>query len=138
MKSLSVLIVDDSEAARNLLRSVLTGLGLNKRIVIQEAASGSEALHLCNIDFYNIIFLDIQMPDMNGFDVLQRILPEIPDQFVAIVSANATITNVQKTINLGGKGFIVKPYTTKKVKGVVEKYLQLSNDNPPETGKKIT
>lgn len=125
MKSLSVLIVDDNVAARKLLRSVL--MGLNKRIVAHEAASGSEALHLCNTGLYNIIFLDIEMPDMNGFEVLQSILPEIPDQFIAIVSANATVANVQKTIELGGKGFIVKPYSTEKVKGVVDKYLKSIN-----------
>lgn len=123
MKALSVLIIDDSVAARKLLRSVL--VSIDKRVVVYEAASGSEAIHLNKINIYNIIFLDIEMPKMNGFEVLKEILSEIPDQFVVIVSANATIVNVKKTIEMGGKGFIAKPYTSEKVKGAVDKYLQI-------------
>jgi len=123
MKTLSILIVDDNSAARKLLRSVLTSL--NIRLVIYEAASGKEAILLNKTDFYNIIFLDIEMPEMQGFEVLKAILAEIPNQFVVIVSANATVVNVKKTIELGGQGFIAKPYTAEKVKGVINKFLQI-------------
>ena len=123
MQSLSVLIVDDNLAARKLLRSVL--MGLNLRIMSHEAVDGITALKQIESSFYHLIFLDIEMPKMNGFEVLEKVLLEIPEQFVVIVSANATIVNVQKTIKLGGKGFIVKPYTSEKVKAVVDKYLKL-------------
>ena len=121
MKSISVLIVDDNIAARKLLRSVL--VGLERRIITFEASNGYEATRQIKLGIYDIIFLDIEMPDMNGFEVLKEILLELPEQFIVIVSANATVSNVKTTVELGGKGFIAKPYTTAKVKGVVDKYL---------------
>lgn len=122
MNSISALIVDDNMAARKLLRSVLMGLG--RRIITFEAGSGHDAIRQINLGLYDIIFLDVEMPDMNGFEVMKEILVEIPDQFVVIVSANATIDNVKTTVALGGKGFIAKPYTIAKVKGIIDKYTQ--------------
>ena len=120
MKLLSVLIVDDCASARELLKSVIRGLGY--KTVIQEASNGLEAIQCMQFNLFNIIFLDIEMPGMDGFEVLEKILAEIPNQFVVIVSANATLANVKKTIASGGKGFIVKPYTIEKLKGVVDKF----------------
>jgi CheY-like chemotaxis protein len=122
VKPLSILVVDDNITARKLLKSVLNGS--DKRTVIYEASNGVEALKHIKNGLYNIVFLDIEMPGMNGFKVLKEILTEIPDQFVVIVSANATVINVKKTIELGGKGFVAKPYTIKKIKLALNKYLQ--------------
>lgn len=125
MKPLSILIVDDNIAARKLLRSVLAGLG--QRTMINEATSGEEAIRQIKISIYHIVFLDIEMPDMNGLEVLKEILLEVPDQFVVMVSANATIDNVKKAVELGGKGFIVKPYAGEKVKAALDRYLQIKD-----------
>ncbi len=122
MKHISVLIVDDNFAARKLLRSVLMSLG--RRILIHEVEDGPTAIKQNQIGYYDIIFLDIEMPRMNGLEVLEKILADNPEQFVSIVSANANVENVKKTVELGGKGFIVKPYTTEKVNAVVDKYFQ--------------
>ncbi len=125
MKSLSVLIVDDNLAARKLLKSVLSSLGL--RIKTHDASSGIEAIEQSKIVVFDIIFLDIEMPGINGLETLEKILEERPEQFVVIVSANATIENVKKAIELGGKGFIVKPYKSNKVKSAIDKYMQSQN-----------
>ncbi|MCX7087281.1 MAG: response regulator [Methylococcales bacterium] len=121
MKPLSILIVDDNIAARKLLRSVLAGI--DQRTMISEATSGAEAIRHIKISLCNIVFLDIEMPDKNGLEVLKEILVEVPDQFVVMVSANATIVNVKKSVELGGKGFIVKPYAGEKVKAALARYL---------------
>lgn len=121
MTTLSILIVDDNLAARSLLKSVLSGLGL--RIKSYDASSGTEAIELSKMMVYDIIFLDIEMPGMNGLETLEKILQQRQDQFVVIVSANATIENVKKAIALGGQGFIVKPYKSTKVNAAIEKYL---------------
>ncbi len=123
MKAISVLIVDDNIAARKLLRSVL--VSLNRHFVVYEAEQGAEAMRLNKTNIYDIIFLDIEMPGMNGFEVLCAVLKEIPDQFIVMVSANATIVNVKKTIELGGQGFIAKPFNTTKVGGAIDKYMKM-------------
>ncbi len=120
---LSVLIVDDNTAARKLLRSVLAGL--NQRTTVSEAASGAEAMRQIKLSIYHVIFLDIEMPEVNGLKVLMDILADVPDQFVVMISANATIANVKKAVELGAKGFIVKPYATDKVKAALDRYLHL-------------
>lgn len=121
MNVLSVLVIDDNAAARKLLRSVLAAI--EQRFVIYEAANGSEAMHRLKDNYYDIVFLDLELPDTNGFDILTSIKLEYPEQFVAIISANATVDNVKRTITLGGRGFIAKPYSAQKVKAIVDKYL---------------
>lgn len=127
MKTLSVLIVADNVTSRRLLRSVLVGVG--QRFVIYEAASGTEVARNFKSNYYDIIFLDIETPDMYGFEILEKVLSELPDQYIVIVSSNATVANVKKTIELGGQGFIAKPYTTKKVKVAIDKYLKIVKES---------
>jgi two-component system LytT family response regulator len=72
MPTIKTILIDDEPAARRLLRSMLTE---HSRWIdiIAEATNGKEAIELINEHTPNLIFLDIQMPDYNGFEVLDRI-----------------------------------------------------------------
>lgn len=129
MRSLSILIVDDCNISRKLLRTVLSGFKFHANI--HELEDGRLALnHYQN--GYDIIFLDIQMPGINGLDVLKQIKTHAPKQFVTIITADATSKNVQTVLEFGGDGFIAKPYTTKKIKDVVDSYCLKNKLEPLE------
>lgn len=119
MKQLSMLLVDDDHFARNILKEVLMDLECP---AIHAVSSGDEAIRIRKGSHFDIVFLDIEMPGINGFETLEKILEDTPDQYVVMVSAHSTLDNIQKAMKLGVKGFIVKPYTAKKVLGLLEKY----------------
>ncbi|MFQ5471175.1 MAG: response regulator transcription factor [Gammaproteobacteria bacterium] len=107
-----VLIADDNTMMRELLRVILKEIGSFEVI---EAANGSIALDFYHLDQPDITFLDIDMPNKNGIDVLKEIKQDDPQAIVVMVSGFASMDNVKLSMDCGAKGFIVKPYTSKRV-----------------------
>jgi signal transduction histidine kinase/CheY-like chemotaxis protein len=82
----TVLVVDDNETQRHLLRDMLTPLGFT----VMTAASGRECLALAEREKPNLILLDIAMPEMDGWQVAQRLRRASPERTaIVVVSANA-------------------------------------------------
>jgi two-component system chemotaxis response regulator CheY len=129
MASPSALIIDDEPVARELLRSVLRN-NLNW-YRIEVAHDGDSGAQKCAALKPSIVFIDIEMPGSSGFDTLQKILADNPQQYAVMVSAHSTLDNVKKSLQMGAKGFIVKPYTIAKVKDVTDKFLRQA---PPAAG----
>jgi len=121
MKPVSVMIVDDDIAARELLASLLRTL-LN--VDIEALSDGVDAMRRFREKSYDIVLMDFEMPGMNGLATIEILKSLRPDQFIAMVSAHSDVEVVKKAIGLGVSGYLVKPLTTGKVKGVVDKYLQ--------------
>ncbi|MFT7372274.1 MAG: two-component system chemotaxis response regulator CheY [Oleiphilaceae bacterium] len=119
MSSINVLVVDDLPLMRSLLVSTLRSLGIDN---IQEAGDSRTALALFKKGKTNIAFLDINMPDMDGLTLMTKLRDIDPAIFVIMVSGESSLTNVKKSIALGAKGFIVKPYTSGRVKNMIDKY----------------
>lgn len=101
-----ILIADDIEIMREMIKRILVKNGLNKII---QADDGDKALRLFKLRRPELVFLDINMPMKNGIECMKEILIHKADTFVVIVSANSTPENVKKAIKAGAKGFIVKP-----------------------------
>jgi len=129
MKRLSTLLVDDDSYARDLLGSILRELECT---VDNAVSSGEDAISKCKKSRVDILFLDIEMPGINGFETMEKILEDRPDQYVIMISAHSTLDNVKKAMELGARGFIVKPYTGAKVRDVLEKYRKECSHSPTE------
>ncbi|WP_082697702.1 PP2C family protein-serine/threonine phosphatase [Novosphingobium fuchskuhlense] len=104
-----VLIVDDIEANRTLLRRRLRRLGIEEILEAEDGASGLALIRASNID---LVLLDIMMPVMNGFEVLEiiareGILSEVP---VIIISALDEMDAIVRGIELGAEDFLLKPF----------------------------
>jgi two-component system, chemotaxis family, chemotaxis protein CheY len=108
----TVLIVDDSLFIRNILRGILEESSYK---VIGEAASGIDAMKKLHFDKPDIILLDIILPDSNGLDLLESILKSKPHSQVVICSSIGTEPMIRKTLELGAKAFIQKPFTPEQV-----------------------
>lgn len=107
-KDFRCLIADDSLFARKNIASVLTKLGGN---VVGEASDGVEALDLYGKLRPDLVVLEITMPKLDGVETLRRIMEQDRHAKVIIVSSLGHKEMVWKTICLGAKSFVTKPYT---------------------------
>lgn len=123
---LNILIADDEPLMRGLLTSYLQTTLDHK---IFKAVDGNEALNFYTArkDDIHIVFLDIEMPRINGLEVLSKIKAINPNVFVVMVSAFSSIENVKTAMAAGVNGFIVKPYTNAKIDEVLSNYEKVTS-----------
>lgn len=114
---LDVLIVDDSAAIRKILQRVLrqTDLPLGE---IHEAGDGSEAVDLLKDRKFGLILSDINMPQMDGLQLLARIkemehLKQVP---VIMITTEGGQGKVMEAVQLGATGYVRKPFTAEQIK----------------------
>ena len=103
--SASILIVDDEEAIRTSLRSILEDEGYQVAV----ASSGHDALKICGIDPPDLMILDIWMPEMDGLETLRRVKEFMPATQVMMMSGHGSIETAVKAIKLGAYDYIEKP-----------------------------
>ena len=91
------------------------------------ARNGEEALRKYVLSSHDLVFLDINMPRKSGLECLQELRAIDPEAFVVIVSGHSSIDNVRAASALGVNGFLVKPYSSQKVREVARNYLASLN-----------
>ena len=107
-----VLIVDDNDMMRTLLRGILRAEECD---VIGEARNGIAAIEAIKTMKPDIVFLDVLMPEMNGLDALKAIRDTYPDITVIMITGSPSKENVEASIENGAAGFIIKPFNSAKV-----------------------
>ena len=115
----NVVIADDEATMRSLLKNLLQKERCN---IIGQAKNGNEAIALYERKKPDIIFLDIDMPELTGLDVLKKIREEDKETMVCMVSADSQTDSIKATIELGISGFILKPFSQKKLYDIVQKF----------------
>jgi len=118
---LQVLIVDDSPAMRAFIRRVLELSGLEVSRCL-EASNGEEALRLLEDNWVDAVLTDINMPQMDGEELLRRmsvheVLRSVP---VLVVSTDRTEGRIQKMLTLGAKGYVTKPFAPETLREELE------------------
>ncbi len=118
----TILIVDDSNAMRSLLVSTIEHLG-NFRIV--QAPNGFEALRLLPREKVDLILTDINMPEINGLELLSfvRNNPIYKDVPVIIISTEGSRKDIEKGLSLGANEYLVKPFAPESLLELVKKLL---------------
>jgi DNA-binding NtrC family response regulator len=107
-----VLIVDDERDIESLYRQKFRKELRDGLLDFHFSFSGSEALdymHMAGVDHSILVLSDINMPGMNGLDLLKSIKNEFPGLRVLMVTAYGDIANFETARNLGADGFITKP-----------------------------
>jgi two-component system, chemotaxis family, chemotaxis protein CheY len=120
---LKFLIVDDFSTMRRIVRGLLKESGYNNA---DEAEDGAVALSMLKAQKYDFVVSDINMPVMNGFDLLKAIkaddsLKHLP---VLMVTAEARKEDIVLAAQSGAAGYIVKPFTKATLEEKVEKIMQ--------------
>ena len=114
-----VLVVDDTKNIRTLLGIYLK---LNDFEVLM-ATNGNEALSIIDTEPVDLIFLDIKMPEISGTEVLKRIRAKGITTPVVIMTAFATVKNAVDCTKLGAFTYLQKPFTTDKVKTILDEMI---------------
>lgn len=127
MRVPKILLVDDVDYSRQLLRNNIMALTSNKLLKYStfnfyNAANAVTAMSLFNMQQPDLIFLDIELPDSSGLELLQRFKQERPDCFIAMISGFSTLDNVQQSIAKGAATFIVKPFSGDKILAAMRLY----------------
>ena len=105
-----ILIIDDEEQIRSSLKSALE----RRSHQVVTADSITEGKRFLSASF-DIIFLDIKLPDGNGINFLQEIMKEYPEQMVVMISGNADISTAIEAIKIGAYDFIEKPLSLDRI-----------------------
>jgi two-component system chemotaxis response regulator CheY len=117
------LIVDDFSTMRRIVRGLLKELGYNNA---EEAEDGVAALNLLKSTKFDFVVSDINMPNMNGFELLAAIKAEATLKHlpVLMVTAEARKEDIVRAAQDGAAGYIVKPFTKATLEEKVQKIMQ--------------
>ena len=116
----NVLIVDDSSSMRAVIKKTLKVSGFNVGKFLM-AGDGKEALKVLEGQWVDIILTDINMPNMNGIELLTEVkkdemLKSIP---VVMVTTEGSDRVMQESMRLGAQGYVKKPFRPEEIKGIL-------------------
>lgn len=115
----SVLLIDDSRLSRMMISKEIAGLDLD----IREASGGQEGIDLYKEQKADIVFLDLTMPDMDGFETLKNLLKIDPDAKVVILTADVQSGSTTRALEMGAVEVMNKPSKREEFEAVLEKFL---------------
>ena len=109
-----VLLVDDHPKLANFVRIALKGAGFE----VTMASSGQEGLEFVRSNHFDVILLDIRMPDMNGFEVLREIrrFSRTP-----VIAFSATLEYSTRALESGANAFLSKPFKMDQLTELINK-----------------
>gem|GEM_PF-911173 len=100
-----LLVVDDDPAIRELIHDVLEGPDLE----VSVAQDGKQALSFLEWDFYNVVIIDLRLPDTDGLTLLRAIKERSPDTEAVVLSAYADLASAVEALRLGACDYLRKP-----------------------------
>ena len=118
--ALCALVVDDVAAVRSYISQILQSLGISS---VFEAADGNSARRLFSQYRPDMVFLDIQLPDINGQQLLKSFRLEHEPAVVFMVSAFSSVDNLKMAVENGASAFVVKPFSASRITSLVQPLL---------------
>jgi CheY-like chemotaxis protein len=114
-------VADDHPISQMLMGRILQKLGHS----FDFAENGYEVMDLLRQKSYDLIFMDLQMPEMNGFETFQTILKEIPEKlrpFIIAVTSSSSVIDKDFCLSLGMIDFVNKPIKIRMVETVLKRH----------------
>lgn len=121
--AIPILVVDDSAMSRKL---VIKALPSEWDVEVFQAGNGHEALDICKSSKARVMLLDLTMPVMDGFEVLEALKREGSNLLVIVISADVQPKAQERVKALGAVAFLKKPIKTEEIKQVLKDYGFLS------------
>ncbi len=116
-KKTSIMIVDDEEIIRESFLHWFEKLGHR----VEAASSGLEALEKLEKSPFEVLFVDIKMPGMDGIELLGNVKEEYPETIVVIITAYGSIETAVKAMKMGATDYLLKPFKPEQLSLVLEK-----------------
>lgn len=108
-----IIIVDDQNFTRKALRAVLKNE--SNLMIVGEAENGLKALELMNQEEIDLAIVDLEMPEMDGFELTQKIRQNFPQTKVIILSSRDDRESINKAVNFGARGYLLKDTSVREV-----------------------
>lgn len=105
-----ILVVDDTKMFQNIYKTKLMSEGFTVKL----AGNGTEAIKILSEEAFDLVLLDLTMPLMDGFKVLQAVKenPKLSSIHVVVFSSRGQPEEIEKAVNLGADGYLIKSTTT--------------------------
>jgi two-component system OmpR family response regulator len=117
---INILIVDDDAEIRTLLSSIL----VNDGYLVEKAENGKQALKFCEKNPFDAALIDIELPDIKGTELLQRLKEIQPKMVEIIITGHPSIENAVKAVNNKADGYILKPFNVPLLLETLKKCVQ--------------
>lgn len=127
----NVLVVDDEEPIRDIVSRVLGAEGFTCFV----AADGREALEKTATQAFDVVLLDIMMPDMSGMEVLHHLTTANPDACVVMTTAVDDVQTAVEALNLGAVDYVTKPFNLDDLGKRVEEAVELARQTSGKGGR---
>jgi two-component system response regulator HydG len=115
-----IMIVDDEMIVRESFYHWFTKSGHQ----VQTAASGFEALEKLNETAFDLLFVDIKMPGMDGLELLEKVKADYPETMAIIITAYGSIESAVKAMRIGASDYLLKPFKPEQLSLALEKITQ--------------
>ena len=115
-----ILIVDDDESIREVLTAILRDEGY----IVEAVDTGEKAIQATQQKFYNLVLIDIRLPDMEGTKLLTKMKDTVPKMVKIIITGYPTLQNAIEAVNKGADGYIVKPINIEETLKIIREHLK--------------
>ena len=130
----SILIVDDEIATRNSLSAILQSEGYATTSV----ASAKEAMEKARTRFFDLMLLDIRLPDTDGAQLLSHFQKVAPETIKIIITGYPSIENAAQALNIGADSYLMKPLNPDSLLKTIKDKLQEREQNEKITAKRLS
>jgi len=120
MQPLGILVIDDEPVICNACRMILGEAGHR----IDHCLTGGEGLHAIARSDYDVLLLDIKLPDMDGFEILKAVRNKTAGPCVIVMSGLSTMANALQAMKLGAVDYLAKPFTEDELMEAIRKSCQ--------------
>ena len=124
MNKLTTLIVDDEPELRRSVISILKSAMPEIEFIIEEAGNGKEALDKVKTQQWDLVLMDVKMPEMNGLEALTAIKEHDPRTFVVLMTAHSNLNDAVIAIKEGAYDYVEKPVQPQRLTEIVRKSLE--------------
>jgi formate/nitrite transporter len=115
-----ILVIDDEEIVGQSLRKTFKDEGYE----IDTAHSGQEGLRKARRETFDLMIVDLKMPDISGLDVIKKLKEEQPDTMMVMITGYSTVDSATEALKTGAFDYIPKPFTPEEISEVVQKALE--------------
>ncbi|MCK5306006.1 MAG: diguanylate cyclase [Candidatus Omnitrophica bacterium] len=122
-EKIKILLVEDEKVAREMLKLILEDEGYD----VSAFELGYQAVDKARLNFFNIAILDLNLPDMDGLEVLQQLKRITPDICGIIITAYPSVRTTVEAIEAEAYDYIIKPYKVEQIKSVIRRGLEKQN-----------
>ena len=129
----SILIVEDDKAIIKSFKDILQSEGYS----VDTAETGREAIQKSKAQFYNLVLLDIKLPDTEGTKLLTTMQETSPKMVKIMITGFPSLENAVEALNMGADAYIMKPVNPEKLLALIEEKLKKQSQAEKMTEEKV-